>query len=121
MWDCPLVQVEIHHDGKLIGRGNLAPGDPPMGVANGPFDPCPGYERDVHAGEIEGVHNPVGADLSYVVKSTEHGTVGCQGVFIQDYMDGLGERHVSIIGIGYPEYETYFGGHPWFEAYRGKG
>jgi hypothetical protein len=114
------MQVEIYLDGKLIGRGNLDAGDPPMGVAMGPFEPGPGYERDVHAGEIEGTYNPIGADLPYVVQSIDHGTVDCQSVFIYDYRDGLGERHVAVIGIAYPDYETYFAEYLSFKAYRGK-
>ena len=111
------MQVEIFRDGKLIGRGNLDAADPPMGVATGPFEPTPDYECEVHAGEIEGTHNPVGANLQYVVKSAEHGIIECQAVFIQDYADALEERLVSLLGITRPSYETLFGEYPAYKDY----
>jgi hypothetical protein len=114
------MQVEIYHDGKLIGRSNLDAADPPMGVASGPFEPGPSYEREVHAGEIEAAHNPGGANLDYVVQSIDHGVIDCQAVFIQDYSESLDERQVAILGIGYPDYETFFGEYPAFKAYWGK-
>lgn len=114
------MQVEIFYDGKLVGRSNLNASDPPMGVASGPFEPSSSYEPEAHAGEIEGTHNPSGANLPYVVQSADHGTVECQAVFIQDYSEGLNERQVSVIGIPYPEYETLFGEYPAFREYWGK-
>lgn len=103
------MQVEVYHDGKLIGRGNVDPADPPMGVATGPFEPSPNYQKESHAGEIEGVHNPCGANLPYAVRSSDHGEVPCQSVFIQDYSQGLVEIQVSVLGIPCPDYETFFG------------
>jgi hypothetical protein len=114
------MQVEIYHDGKLVGRSDLDAADPPMGVASGPFEPGPSYEPEAHAGEIEGNHNPGGANLTYVVQSTAHGVVECQAVFIQDYNEGLDERQVSVLGIPYPDYETFFGENPAFKEYWGK-
>ncbi len=114
------VQVEIYHDGKLIGRSNLDAADPPMGVAAGPFDPSAGYQRELHAREIEGVFNSSGAELGFVVQSEKAGVVDCLSVFIQDFSDGLGERQVSILGIPYPDYETLFSEYPAFKAYWGK-
>jgi hypothetical protein len=111
------MQVEIYHDGKLVGRSNLDATDPPMGVASGPFEPAPSYVREAHAGEIEGTHNPAAANLLYVVQSTDQGAVECQGVFIQDYSEGLNERQVSVLGIPYPDYETFFGEYPAFKEY----
>lgn len=114
------MRVEIYHNEKLIGCSELDAADPPMGVAAGPFEPGPGYEREIHAGEIEGFHRTCGADLDYVVKSTDHGLIDCQGVFIRDYSEVLGERQVCVLGIGYPDYETFFGEYPAFKAYWGK-
>jgi len=113
----PLMLVEIYHDGKLIGRSNLDAADPPMGVATGPFEPCPDYVRNVHAGEIEGTHNPSGANQPYIVKSAEHGSIECQAVFIQDYAEGLDERLVSLLGVTHPSYEALFGEYPSYKAY----
>ena len=114
------MQVEIYHDGKLIGRSNLDAADPPMGVATGPFEPSPNYDRAAYAGEIEGIHNPAGVELNYVVQSTDHGVIECQAVFIQDFSEGLDERQVSLLGIPYPDYETFFGEYPAFKAYWGE-
>jgi hypothetical protein len=111
------MHVEIYHDGVLIGRSDLDAADPPMGVASGPFEPAPSYEREAHAGEIEGTHNPPGANLIYVVQSADQGVVECQAVFIQDYDEGLNERQVSILGIHCPVYETLFGECPAFKEY----
>lgn len=111
------MQVEIFRDGKLIGRSNLDAADPPMCVASGPFEPSPDYEREVHAGEIEGTHNPSGANLQYVVKSAEHGIIECHAVFIQDYADVLDERHVSLIGVIRPSYDSLFGEYPAYKDY----
>ena len=111
------MRVEIYHVGKLIGRSNLDAADPPMGVATGPFEPCPDYVRDIHASEIEGTHNPSGAHLFYVVKSAEHGSIDCQAVFIQDYAEGLDERLVSLLGVTHPNYETLFGEYPAHKDY----
>lgn len=114
------MQVEIYHDGKLVGRSNLDAADPPMGVASGPFEPGPCYASETYAGEIEGTDNPSGANLPYLVQSDDHGVVECQSVFIQDYSQALNERQVSILGIPYPDYETYFGEYPAFKEYWGK-
>ena len=110
------MQVEIFHDGTLVGRSTLDAADPPMGVASGLFEPSPSYEPKAHAGKIEGTYNPNGADLPFVVQSADHGSVECQAVFIQDYSEGLNERHVSVLGIPYPDYETFFGEYPAFKG-----
>ncbi|URD60473.1 hypothetical protein M8312_11870 [Sphingomonas sp. KRR8] len=114
------MKVQIYHEGKLVGHSNLDATDPPMGVATGLFEPSASYEPKVHAGEIEGTHNPSGANLTYVVESAEHGAVECQAVFIQDYSDSLNERQVSIIGIPSPDYENCFEEYPSFRNYWGK-
>jgi hypothetical protein len=111
------VQVDILLDGELIGRGILNASDPPMGVAGGPFQPEPRYQPKLHAGEIDGVHNVRGLDLPFRVQAGDGGMVACQGVFIQDYSDSLGERSVAVLGIPYPEYEERFGTYPTYKAY----
>lgn len=79
-----------------------------MGVASGLFEPDVAYCPAIHAAEIDGVHNARAVDLVWAVESRAHGLIECQSVFIQDYNETLGERHVSILGIPYPGFEDYF-------------
>tara|TARA_R110000824_G_scaffold91372_4_gene222378 strand:- start:531 stop:878 length:348 start_codon:yes stop_codon:yes gene_type:complete len=111
------MQVEIHHAGKLIGCSHLDAADPPMGVATGFFEPTTDYDPKIHAGEIDGVHQSSVYNLTLVVNSLMHGKIECHSVFIQDYSESLDERHVSILAIPYPDYETYFGDYPAYKAY----
>ncbi len=102
------MRVEISHGGILVGCGSLSPSDPTMGVASGLFEPDAGYTPATHAAEIDGEHNRAAVDLDWVVQTIAGGSIECQSVFIQDYNETLGERHVSILGIPHPGYETYF-------------
>ena len=111
------MRVDIVHDGKVIGSSNLDAADPPMGVASGPFEPSAAYEPETHAGEIDGGHDPAGADLPLIVQSMEHGVIEQASVFIQDYRNSLDEMRVSVLGIPYPAYETYFGNSAVFKEY----
>lgn len=103
-----LMQVTISHDGIAIGRGSVSPSDPTMGVASGHFEPDSGYIPAKYAAEIDGIHNRAAVDLVWVVKSEFGSSIECQSVFIQDYNESLGERHVSILGIPHPGYEDLF-------------
>ena len=111
------MRVEIHHAEKLIGCSNLDAADPPMGVATGLFEPTEDYDPKIHAGEIDDVHQPNVYNLTLVASSPKHGKIVCHSVFIQDYSESLGERHVSIMGIPYPDYEMFFGDYPAYKAY----
>lgn len=114
------MQVEIFLCGELIGRGTLDASDPPMGVASGPFQPGPAYQRELHAIEIEGATNSTADGLPFTVQAGDGGVVECRSVWIQDYSDGLGERDIAVLGIPYPEYESRFGEYPAYRAYWGK-
>ncbi|PDT00789.1 hypothetical protein CO666_29045 [Rhizobium chutanense] len=110
------MKVEIVYRGKVIGRSDLQPVDPPMGVAGGLFDPTPDYDPYLHAYNIDGDDNEVDSD-ALSARSTEFGTIVCAGVGIEDFSKSLDELHVMVLGIGYPDYATVFESHPLFKAY----
>lgn len=111
------MQVEIRLKNEMIGSATLDASDPPMGVASGPFEPSPSYQRVRYAEEIDGEHNPSASDLEFRVHAIDGEEIECLGVFIQDYAESLGEQRVSIIGIPNPEYEFRFGDYPNYKAY----
>ncbi|MBB4615810.1 hypothetical protein [Novosphingobium taihuense] len=113
------MYVEIFLNEELIGSSFLDASDPPMGVARGNFDPSPNYQPSAHAFEIDGGYNENGADLPFVVKAGGV-FVECAGAGIQDYSASLGERHVEVLGIPYPEYEVRFGAYESYKAYWGR-
>ncbi|WP_245443483.1 hypothetical protein [Rhizobium phaseoli] len=51
------MKVEILYKGKVIGRSDLQPVDPPMGVAAGPFEATLDYDPLLHAYVIDGDDN----------------------------------------------------------------
>lgn len=103
------MQIEIHLDRKLVGRCNVDAVDTLMGVAMGPFEPGPSYDREAHAAEIDGSDNSVGANLPFVVQSSVHGIIECEAVVIYDSAGTLDARLVSLLGVAYPSYEKLFG------------
>jgi hypothetical protein len=113
-----MMRAEILADDKVIGTAELDRLDPPMGVAHGPFTATPAYERAIHAGEVDGQPNEIAADVSLTVRGPQ-GVLECQGVWIADFQDTLGEIQVSVIGIS--DYETYFRDYPDYRAYWGLG
>ncbi|MXP30119.1 hypothetical protein GRI58_15020 [Porphyrobacter algicida] len=113
------MQVKIFLNDELIGTSFLDASDPPMGVASGKFDPASAYEPAAHAFEIDGDYNENGANLPFVIKAEEE-LVECAGAGIQDYSTSLGERHVEVLGIPYPEYEVRFSAYDSYKAYIGR-
>jgi len=110
--------VDILHNGKMIGRcGNLDPIDPPMGVAAGRFDPTPDYDPRRHAFSFERDYNVLDDKAALSARSAEFGAIPCVGVVIEDGGKILNERTVTILGIPYPDYETFFASYPAYKAY----
>ncbi|MEP3225716.1 MAG: hypothetical protein ABJO01_07065 [Parasphingorhabdus sp.] len=110
------MQVEIFSGEILIGRSNLDQLDPPMGVAMGAFVPTEAYDRIRHANSIEGEFIAYNG-LTLIVRSSEYGEIVHQGVHIEDYSDNLAEIQISVIGIPYPEYESYFSEYDHYRKY----
>lgn len=113
------MQVEIFLNDELIGSSFLDASDPPMGVARGTFEPSSTYQPSAHAFEIDGGYNENGANLPFVIKARGE-IVECAGAGIQDYSTSLGERHVEVLGIPYPEYDVRFGTYQSYKAYWGR-
>ncbi len=111
--------VKILEGDIVIGAGELTDLDPPMGVAQGNFLAADGYEKTLHANVIDGDYI---ADRTPGLRlnSAEFGEVECGVISIQDFTETLGECQVIVIGIPYPQYETYFGANPQFAAYFGE-
>jgi len=107
-----IVRVEIVCDGNIIGHCTLTPEDPPMGVAGGRLEPSQEYVPETHAGQIGEARNERGAKASLSARSSDLGKIDCAGVFIEDFSEALGEIHVAVLGIPYPDYENFFGNHP---------
>ncbi len=111
------MQVDILYEAQVIGRADLAKLDPPMGVAGGDFQPSEAYDRLRHATNIEGCENPDANAEKLSARAADGCTIDCVAVTVEDYREALGEIEVSIIGIPYPAYETFFGAHPGYKAY----
>jgi hypothetical protein len=115
------MKVEILHDGKVIGHcGSLDPIDPPMGVAAGRFVPTLDYDPRLHACLVEGERNDPAGEAPITARSAAFGEIPCAGVVIEDCAATLNEVSVTILGIPYPEYETFFGSHATYRAYWGR-
>ncbi|MEZ2223317.1 hypothetical protein [Rhizobium sp. RCC_161_2] len=111
------MKVEILQTGTVIGRCNLDPVDPPMGVAAGQFEPTSDYDPQLHASTTDGICKELGDDAPLSDRSEEFGIIDCTRVAIEDYNKSLGELQVLVLGIGYPDYETFFASHPSYKAY----
>jgi hypothetical protein len=112
------MKVDILHKGKVIGHcNNLDPIDPPMGIAAGRFDPTPDYDPRLHAFVVEGVHNDLDGEAQLSARSVEFGAIQCAGVVIEDCAETLKEMNVTILGIPYPEYKTFFASYASYKAY----
>ncbi|OYW83354.1 MAG: hypothetical protein B7Z26_00765 [Asticcacaulis sp. 32-58-5] len=110
--------VEISSGNKLIGHSDLDCVDPSMGVAAGPFRPSLNYVRELHARTIDGVYQAQ-KTVQLAVYSPEFGEINSESAVIADYSQTLGEMEITLLGIGYPEYETYFAKHPNYQAFKG--
>ena len=115
--------VEIYHGEALIGQSNVDATDPPMGVASGRFEPTASYDARFHADQIEGQPNDNEGYLTAprLVARSQTGIIECQIIVIEDYDQSLNERHLSLLGIPYPDYRTYFGEYQAFKGYWGQG
>jgi hypothetical protein len=112
------MKIDIRHNGTVIGRcDDLAPIDPPMGVAAGRFDPAPDYDPRLHAVVIEGERNDLDGEAPLSVWSAEFGAIPCAGIVIEDCAETLNERNVTLLGVPYPDYETFFASHASYKAY----
>jgi len=106
-------RFEIHAQGTLIGWSELEEGDPPMGCASGRFIPTSAYAafRDAVVKSSEGSQEHLQLSV-WAVGGDELKAVG--GVRLVDFVQELGEAeglHVSVCGVGYPEYGTLFPQH----------
>jgi hypothetical protein len=108
------MKVKILAKAEVIGASELDRLDPPMGVAIGAFTPTIAYDRNLHAGDIEGKENQLGSGAALTVEGPQ-GKVDCAGVHIADFSDSLGEIEVHVLGIS--NFEALFGDHPHFRSY----
>ena len=92
-----------------------------MGVAHGgQLEPSPEYVPAAHAGQIGEVRNESGVQAPLSARSSDFGKIECAAVFIEDFNEALGEIHLAVLGIPYPDYESFFGEHPDYKAYWGR-
>ncbi|WP_026173040.1 hypothetical protein [Asticcacaulis benevestitus] len=111
------MKVDILYENKLIGHSDLDCVDPSMGVAAGPFQPTADYVRDLHASAIDGVYQER-RTIQLIVRSAEFGEIDSEGTGIEDFSHTLGEIEVTVLGIAYPGYETYFAHYPNYQAFK---
>jgi len=96
----------IYSGSVLVGHSALEFGDPPMGVAFGPFEPAVGYAAIQN--ECRTNHrDQSGLDLSV---QTETGMViPCEGVGILDYSQGgFTCIEINLLGVPAPLYGALF-------------
>jgi hypothetical protein len=103
------MQVELYLNGQLVGRGDVDAVDTVMGMAVGPFEVGPAYNRESHSTEIDGAPNPAGWGVPFVVQSQEGAVIECDGVSVVDASESAGARLLVLLGIAYPAYEKFFG------------
>jgi hypothetical protein len=103
------MKIEIQLDGLLIGCGNVHSVDTVAGMAIGPFEPTSAYDKDAHSTQIDGIENPSGWTVSFVVQTADGEPIACEAVSIVDSSATEGARVVALLGIDYPAYEKFFG------------
>lgn len=93
-------KFEIYAGETLIGTTSFEQGDPPMGVASGSMTPtqayfscCPKDPDNLNA-RLAGVPIPL-----------------VREIYIEDYLEDLGEIAVTILGIDHELYEELFPEH----------
>ncbi|WP_303830662.1 hypothetical protein [Asticcacaulis taihuensis] len=109
------MKVDILSEGAVIGQSILDCVDPSMGVATGRFEPTIYYLSQKHARIIDGQEREC---PQLIVRSHDFGDINCEGVGIEDFSSTLAEIEVTVLGIGYPDYETYFANHPSYRAFK---
>lgn len=103
------MQIELYLDGLLIGCGDVDAVDTVMGMAIGSFEPEAAYDRDTHSTEIDGVENPSGWKVPFVVQTADGEPIVSEAVSVVDSAATAGARLVALLGIAYPAYEKFFG------------
>lgn len=108
--------VEVFSDDVLIGTCNLDRLDPPMGVAVGDLAITKSYDKNLHAYLIdEDSSKNRGGSLR--LQSAENDRINYGEISIHDVSTSLGEIELTVFGIPYPEFETYFSEHPHHRSY----
>lgn len=108
-----MPRFEIYAQGTLVGWSELEEGDAPMGCASGRFTPSSAYAsfQEAVVNSSEGSQEHLHLSVR-VAGGEELKPVG--GVRLVDLVKELGEAeglHVSVFGVGYPEYEALFPQH----------
>jgi len=86
-----------------------------MGVASGFLSPTSTYDHRLHASTFDGELTAL--DIKHLsARSNEFGPIECIEIAIGDWAT-LGELHVELHGIPFPQYVTYFSDNPHFLAY----
>ena len=108
-----MPRFEIYAQGNLVGWSELEEGDAPMGCASGRVIPSSAYaavsEAVVKSSEGSQEHLQLSVR---VVGGEELKAIG--GIRLVDLVKELGEAeglHVSVYGVGYPEYGALFPQH----------
>ena len=120
------IRCNIYANGKLIGRAELAPADPPMGSASGSFYPNDDYKKiqpvirehnlyDGTLGEVdEGKRLVTEAKINALGLAviTEAGETldPLNGVHIVDFSEELDEDpyQIDVLGLSFDIYDRLF-------------
>lgn len=120
------LKCNVYAKGILVGSADLAPADPPMGVASGPFYPNDDYKKiqplireyllyDGTIGEADAqkrLEAQAKLEILRLSVITEHGEVldPAGGVHIADFSGELDEDpyQLDVLGLAFEIYDRLF-------------
>ena len=87
-----------------------------MGVAFGPFTPSDKYDRVQHANTVDGIYvDDFGQSLR--VCADQYGDIDARGIAIEDWMDSLGELHLTVFFADGDDFRALFSEYEDYKAY----
>ena len=119
----------IYADGEPVGWTEFPIGDPPMGVAQGPFYPEPGYAKIrplvLERRNFDGTFGPHDDEqmqrwfaefykFAFTIMAEDGGSLHHEGILFVDFADLLPvdedpyPYEVTVVGIPAEEYQQYF-------------
>ncbi|MEA1647409.1 hypothetical protein UAJ10_00070 [Nitrospirillum sp. BR 11164] len=111
------MKVSILQNGVVIGYSILDATDPPMGVASGKFEPTSDYDPQRHAFLVDEVYLERTVTPPLTAHLEDFGAIECAGVGIEDLRSMMEGIEVTVLGIPYPDYETFFSSYDAYKAY----
>ncbi|WP_145735819.1 hypothetical protein [Nitrospirillum pindoramense] len=111
------MKVSIQQGDVVIGYAILDATDPPMGVASGKFEPTSAYDSQRHAYFVDEAHADRTVTPPLTAHSDKFGAIECAGVGIEDFRGMMEGIEVILLGIPYPDYETFFSSYDAYKAY----